>query len=306
VKILITGGTGLIGKVLAKNLLADGHQVIILTRNPAKSKNVPTGATLVAWDAKTASGWVEHANGADAIVNLAGANLDRRWTASYKETVKQSRVDAGKAVVEAVAAATEKPKVVIQASGIGYYGPHGDEIITEASPAGDDFLAKVCKAWEASSEAVEAYGVRRVVIRTGIVLATQGGAMARLVPIFRFFAGGPVGSAKQYYPWIHLADEVDAIRFLIENPGLSGPFNLTAPNPAKNAEFVKALGKALNRPALAPAPGFVLKLMFGEMSTVVLDGQRAIPQRLQEAGYKFRFDQPEPAMRHLLHSGYED
>lgn len=304
-KILIAGGTGLIGRALADSLLSDKHDVILLTRNPKRVKDAPDGVQLVAWDGRTGASWASHAEGATAIVNLAGASLDHRWTEAYKQEIKDSRVQAGQAITEAVRLTSDKPKVVLQASAVGYYGPHQDTVLTESSPAGSDFLADVCKAWEASTEQVEGLGVRRAIIRTGIVLSTQGGAMAKLLPLFKFFVGGPVGSGKQYYSWIHLADEVESIRYLIEENAANGVYNLTAPNPVTNKEFARALGKALNRPSFAPAPAPALKLLFGEMSTIILDGQRVIPKRLQESGYMFRFHDPEAAMRHLLYSGYE-
>ncbi len=306
-KVVITGGTGLIGSALTDNLLGAGHEVIVLTRNPDEyRRSMPEAVHLVQWDAKTAGEWVAEADGADAVVNLAGASLDNRWTDSYKQRVRDSRVNSGTALIEGFKAMETKPKMLVQASAVGYYGPSGDKVVTEATPPGDDFLADVCQAWEASTADAEKMGIRRVIIRTGIVLSTKSGAMARLIPIFKIGAGGPVGSGKQYYPWIHIGDEVSAIRHLIEDENAQGVYNLSAPNPVQNRVFVKALGRALSRPAIAPAPGIALKLLFGEMSTIVLDGQRAIPERLQEEGFQFRFVEPEPAMRHLLYSGYED
>lgn len=304
-KVVITGGSGLIGRALAFNLAADKHQVIVLSRNPQEARKMPSGVQLARWDARTAESWVEHAEDADAIVNLAGATLDNRWTDAYKKRILESRVQAGEAVTAVVKAAKKKPKVVIQASAIGYYGVHGDEILTESASGGSDFLANVCKEWEASTSGVEKQGVRRVIIRSGIVLSTKGGTMARLLPFFRMFVGGPLGSGKQYYSWIHIGDEVDAIRFLIEKEDASGVFNLTAPKPVTNKEFVKALGRALNRPALVPVPSIALKLLLGEMATLAVDGQRVVPQRLQEMGYHFRFSEPEAAFRHLLYSGVD-
>jgi uncharacterized protein (TIGR01777 family) len=304
-KVIITGGSGLIGRALTHDLLSGGHQVQILSRNPKKAKGIPAGAEVLEWDGKTAAGWGNQADGAEAIVNLAGASIDGRWTESYKQQIRQSRVDAGRAVVAAIKAAGQKPKVLIQASAVGFYGPRKDEVVTEESAAGYDFLASVCRDWEDSSKEAEAEGVRRVVIRTGIVLSTQGGALARLLPIFKLGGGGPVGSGQQYYPWIHILDEVNAIRFLMDTPYTQGVYNLTAPNPVPNKDFSRALGRAMNRPAIAPAPAIAMKLAFGEMSTIILDGQRAIPQKLEQAGYSFRFSEPEAAFRHLLYSGME-
>lgn len=303
-KVIITGGTGLIGRALTASLLDDKHEVIVLTRDPKKAPKMPEGTQLVTWDGRTANEWGEHVNGAEAIVNLAGASIDKRWTPEYKKLIRESRINAGKAVVEAIQQATQKPKVLIQASAVGYYGPHGDDTVTEATPAGADFLAEVCREWEASTETVEAMGVRRVIIRTGIVLSKQGGALAKLLPVYRFFAGGPVASGKQYMPWIHILDEVNAIRYLMNNPKAAGIYNLSAPKPVTSKEFARSMGKAMNRPAFAPVPGLAMKAMFGEMSTIIVDGQRAVPQHLQQDGYKFRFDEPETALRHILYSGF--
>jgi len=189
---------------------------------------------------------------------------------------------------------------VVQASAVGYYGPCGNEIVTEEPPPGNDFLADVCVAWEASTAAVEAHGVRRPILRTGVVLSREGGALPRMLPPFKFGLGGPLGSGGQWFPWIHIRDEVRAIRFLIEHPEAHGPYNLCAPTPVTNAEFTKALGRVLNRPAFMPLPAFVLQLLFGDMATVLLDGQRAVPKHLQDAGFTFAFEQVEQALRDLL------
>lgn len=300
-RILITGGTGLIGRQLAGSLAGDGHEVVVLSRNPSQATGMPAGARLERWDAKTSAGWAHLANGADAIVNLAGESLaEGRWTEARKQAIRDSRVNAGKAVVEAIQAASDKPKVLVQASAVGYYGPRGNEEIAEDARPGTDFSAKICVDWEASTQAVEALGVRRLVVRTGIVLSADGGALPRMLLPFKFFAGGKIGSGEQGFPWIHIADEVAAIRFLIDAAGASGPFNLTAPHPPTNAGFAKAIGQAMGKPSAVPAPGFALKAAFGEMSTVLLDGQRAVPKRLLGLGYTFRFSDPVAALRDLL------
>jgi hypothetical protein len=297
-KVLIPGGSGLIGNALTKSLLADGHELVILSRS-AQAK-VAAGARLVKWDAKTPAGWSDELNGADAVVNLAGATLDHRWTNSYKKTAWESRENAGHAIAAAVEQVEQKPRVLIQSSAVGYYGPRDDAPVTEDTPPGDDFLASICVAWEESSKAVEEQGVRRVVIRSGIVLSMEGGALPKLVLPMKLFAGGPIGSGKQVMSWIHIDDEVKAIRALIENDAASGVYNLTAPTPHSNREFVKTLGKVMGRPAIMPAPGFVLKIMFGEMSTVVLDGQRVMPERLKELGFKFEYEDLDAAFKDLL------
>jgi uncharacterized protein len=300
-RIIITGGTGLIGRQLAASLQQDKHEVIVLSRNPDRPTDLPAGVRVAGWDGRSAAGWGQWADGAGAIVNLAGAGLaDSRWSEQRKHEIVASRVDAGKAVVEAVQAAATKPAVVIQSSAVGYYGSRGGELLTEESQPGNDFLANVCIDWEKSSEAVEALGVRRAVIRTGIVLSAEGGALPKMLLPFKFFAGGKIGSGQQYFPWIHMADQVNAIRFLIDNPQANGPFNLAAPNPPTNATFVKAVGEAMGRPAAMPAPSFALKTAFGEMSTVLLDGQRAEPQHLLTLGYRFCFTDPVAALKDVL------
>jgi len=301
-RILITGGTGLIGTALAKSLVDSQCDVTVLTRSPDRHQpSVPEGVQLEKWDGKTETGWGRLVSDVDAVVNLAGAGIaDGRWSSSRKEQIRESRIAAGQALVSAIRSAESVPKVLIQSSAVGYYGPGADQAMTEQSPPGTDFLAQVCADWEASTEAVESMGVRRVVIRTGVVLSPQDGALPRMALPFRLFAGGPLGSGKQYFPWIHIDDEVGAIRFLLENEEASGPYNLTAPNPPRNKEFVRHLGRAMGRPSLMPTPSIALQALFGEMSTVLLDGQRADPSRLQEAGYEFTFPEPVAALHDLL------
>lgn len=300
-RVVITGGTGLIGRPLASALASAGHEVVVLSRSPERATGLAKGVQVVRWDGRTAEGWGHLADGADAIVNLAGESIaEGRWSDERKRRIRDSRVNAGKAVVEAVQAASRKPAVVVQASAVGYYGPRGPETVTEDTPPGKDFLAQVCVDWEASTAPVEAMGVRRAIARTGIVLSTEGGALPRMLLPFKFFAGGKLGSGQQGFPWIHIADEVAALRFLIENPAASGPFNLAAPNPPTNAEFMRAVGEAMGRPAVMPTPAFALRSAFGEMATVLLDGQRAAPKRLLDLGFQFRFTDPVAALRDLL------
>lgn len=299
-RVIITGGTGMIGQALGADLVADGYEVIALSRNPATAE-VPQGVRAERWDARTAEGWSSLAEGAVAIVNLAGAGIaDKRWTEARKQVILESRQFAGEAVVAAVEAAGDKPGVVVQASAVDYYGPRGSETITEDNAPGNSFLSQVCIPWEASTKAVETMGVRRTVARLGIVLSDEGGALPRMALPFRFFAGGPVGSGHQWFSWVHLTDTVRALRYLIENPDTSGAYNVTAPNPLPNAKFSRALGRAMNRPSWLPVPGFALRLLFGEMADMLLTGQRVIPQRLQLAGFRFRFEEAEPALRDLL------
>ena len=301
-RVLITGGTGLIGTALAKSLRDSNCEVTVLTRSPERHQaSTPNGVRLEKWDGETAEGWGHLVSQMDAVVNLTGEGIaNGRWSTERKERIKESRIRAGNAIVSAIRDAETVPGTLIQSSAVGYYGPGGDETMTEQTSAGEDFLARVCFDWEASTAEVEAIGVRRVVIRTGVVLSAQGGALPKMTLPFRLFAGGPLGSGEQYFPWIHIADEVAAIRFLLENEKASGPYNLAAPNPPRNREFVRDLGRAMGRPSLLPTPSFALQALFGEMSTVLLDGQRAVPTRLQEDGYEFIFPETVAALRDLV------
>ena len=306
-RVIITGGTGLIGRALSESLASDGHEVIVLSRSPQRAVGLPPNVRVERWDARSAEGWAPLADGADAIVNLAGANLagtgflPSRWTAERKEIIQRSRVDAGQAVVAAVELARDKPGVVIQSSGIGYYGFCGDEEIVEGAPPGDDYLARLAyEDWEPSTAKVEEMGVRRATIRTAAVLSAEEGALYRLLLPFRLFVGGRMGSGKQWLSWIHLTDQVRAIRFLIEDEEASGPYNLAAPHPVTNAEFARVLGRVMGRPSIVPLPAFAMKLAFGEVASVLLEGQRALPGRLLDLGFTFRFPDAEAALRDLL------
>ncbi len=305
-RVIITGGSGLIGSALGESLARDGHEVFILSRAPEGAGNLPAGIQAVAWDGRSSQGWAPLCEGADAIVNLAGASikgdgfLPSRWTARRKQLIRQSRLDVGRAVVEAVRQAKKKPKLLLQASAVGYYGPRGDEPIDEQAPPGNDFLASVCKEWESSTLEVEQLGTRRVIVRTGLPLTLKGGAFPLLVLPFRLFAGSWFGSGRQYYPWIHFEDHIAALRFLLENPKAQGAYNLSAPNPVPNREFAHTLGAVMHRPAWAPVPRFALQLALGEVSTVVTDGQRAVPQKLLNQGYKFKFPDLKTALEDLL------
>lgn len=299
-RVIVTGGSGLIGRVLVESLAQDGHEVIVLSRKPGSVKNLPKGVRAEKWDGQTAQGWGKLADGVGAIVNLAGATISDRWSDTHKKEIRDSRVNAGQAIVEAVKAASQKPGVAIQSSAVGFYGPRGSEEITEEAKAGSDFLASVCKDWEASTVELESLGVRRVIVRTGVVLDENGGALPKMVMPVKMFVGGPLGSGKQYFPWIHLADEVAAIRWLIDNPKASGVYNLSAPTPMTNKEFTQAIGKVLGRPTFMSVPAVAMKTIFGEMSTLLLDGQREVPARLVKEGFKFKFTNAEAALRDVL------
>ena len=306
-RVVITGGTGLIGRALAANLVADGHEVIVLSRAPSRAPRMPGGVRVEPWDARTAQGWGHLADGATAIVNLAGASLagegffPTRWTPARIRIIRESRLDAGCAVVEAVTQARQKPDVVVQASTVGYYGYHGDERLTEAAESGSDWAARfVAQEWEPSTQPVEEMGIRRVVVRSGVVLSTEDGALPRLLLPFRLFAGGPMGSGKQWYSMIHVQDHARALRFLIETEAARGAFNLTFPEAITNGELARQIGRMMRRPAFIPVPGFAMRLAFGEVADVVLKGQRVVPRRLLELGFQFHFPTAEAALEDLL------
>ena len=306
-RVLITGGTGLIGRALSAELVSQSYEVIVLSRSPERATGLPDDVRVVGWDARTAAGWGHLADGAGAIVNLAGASIagegffPSRWNEEIRRVIRESRLNSSRAVVEAVAQAEHKPGVLIQASGVGYYGFHGDELLTEEAAPGDDWAARfTAEEWETSSAPVEQMGVRRVIARTGVVLSTEEGALPRLLLPFRLFVGGPMGSGKQWYSWISLQDEARALRFLIETEEARGAFNLTAPKPVTNGELAKLIGKVMGRPSIIPVPGFAMRLAFGEVAEVVLQGQRAIPRRLLDLGFEFDFPTAEASLQDLL------
>ncbi len=302
-KIMITGGTGLIGGALAENLARDGREVIVLSRGPKTGNSLAANIRYVKWDGRSVQGWGHLVDGADAIVNLAGKNLSSgRWTDRNKQEVLESRLDAGAALVQAVQQAERKPAVLVQSSAVGYYGfSESADFTEEAAPAGD-FLGTVGQAWEASTQSVEELGVRRVVARSGVVLSTRSGAFPRMMMPFKLFVGGPLGSGRQWMSWVHLDDEVRALRFLMENPQAHGAFNIAA-QPVTNRQFSRALGKAMRRPAWIPVPAFALRLLFGEMSSVLLQGQRVSSQKLLDHGFQFSFPEIDSALRGLLGRG---
>jgi uncharacterized protein (TIGR01777 family) len=306
-RIIITGGSGLIGSALAAGLAGDGHEVIVLTRDPDRAAaRLGQGIRAARWDGRTAEGWGRLADGAGAIINLAGESIAGenliagRWTAARKRVIRDSRVNAGRAVAAAIRGASQKPALLLQASAVGYYGPHGDEPVTEDTPAGSDFLAQVCVEWEASTAEVEAMGVRRVVTRTGIPLSNKGGAFPPLRTIASLGGGGPLGSGKQWWPWLHFDDEIAALRRLLESDA-SGVYNVCSPNPVQEAQFFKVLGRVMHRPSFMPTPAFALRLMAGELADgLLLNGQRQMPTRLQKLGYTFKYPELEPALRSLI------
>jgi uncharacterized protein (TIGR01777 family) len=299
-RILIAGGTGMIGKPLAERLLKSGHEVSILTRDPKKGR-FSQEIDLIQWDGVNHGDWSQRMGEMEGVINLVGENIgSQRWSPNRKKRIIESRVNAGKLMSEAIAKVTILPKVFIQASAIGYFGTLGSEPLTEGSPSGNDFLADVCLRWEESSRSLESRGIRRVVIRTGVVLSKEEGALNRMLMPFKFFIGGPIGNGKQIISWIHPYDEIAAIQFLLENEQTGGIYNLTSPEPVSNASFGLSLAKTIQRPYWMPVPAFALRMTLGEMSTLVLEGQNVIPKRLTEAGFQFKYKKLEDALKNLL------
>lgn len=298
---IVTGGTGLIGRLLVTELVKKGHEVVVLTRNTdGKADLFPKGVILRQWDTKTANGWGDLVNRETALINLAGEGVvNWRWTNAHRQRVLQSRLDTSQAMLDAVKSATEKPKVLLQASAVGYYGSRGDESISEHSKSGSGWRADVCIAWEAATEPVEAEGVRRAILRIGIVLDMESGALPPMVLGARFM-GGQLGDGQQWVPWIHNLDVALSTIHLMENDNAHGIFNLVAPHPVTNKTMMATLGKVLRWPTFISVPAFALNLALGEMATSVLDSQRIYPPVLLQSGYEFQYAELEPALRDLL------
>jgi hypothetical protein len=293
-KILITGGTGFIGQALCPRLHAAGHEVVVLTRQ--SSPRLPPGVA----QAVTRIGELD-ASTFDAVVNLAGAPIDEgRWTESRKQLLLDSRLATTSSVVEWLRAAKRTPQALISASAVGYYGEQGDRPIAEDTPPAAGFTHDLCAAWEQAAEQASAFGVRVCRMRIGVVLDRDGGALAKMLPAFRFGAGGRLGSGRHYFPWIHREDMASVCQWLLENPQARGAYNAGAPNPVTNAEFTRALGRALRRPTVLPMPAAALKLLFGDMSELLLVSDRMLPKRLLEEGFRFRYPDIDRALEAIF------
>jgi uncharacterized protein (TIGR01777 family) len=297
-KVLIAGGTGFMGRHLIESLTADSHQVWVLSRNPNRTIK---GAQVVKWDGKTTIGWGQLMEEMDAVVNLSGLSLYAwPWTKRKKQRFLDSRIEPGHALATAIKEATHHPDVFVQISGINHYGLHWEGIADESTPLGDDYLAQLTVAWENATKPVEELGVRRVVCRTAVVLANDAVLMWLMALPVRLFLGGSFGSGKQALPWIHIDDQVGAIRFLMENPKASGPYNLIAPQPTSNAEFMRTLAKVLRRPYWFPYPKFLMYMALGEMSVLITEGRFSKTERLFEIGYNIHFSELENALRDIF------
>lgn len=308
-RIVVSGGTGFVGRALGHAVVARGDQLVVLTRGHARDLShrcaecgVGGKVEFVTWTPNEAGPWMDVVDGADAVIHLAGAGVaDERWTDERKKLLWSSRVEPTRLLAEAVSIAKRRPAVFISASGIGHYGTKaGDRILTEADPTGGDFLAHLTDAWEAAAEPARARGVRTCHPRFGLVLGTGGGVYRRLAPIFKAFAGGPVGDGKQYVPWVHLRDVIRALLAMIERPDFAGVYNVVAPEPVTMNTFATALGESLHRPSIVRVPAFALKLSMGsEAAEILLTGQRAIPKRLVDAGFAFVFPDVRSALADL-------
>ncbi|MDG2617481.1 TIGR01777 family oxidoreductase [Thermoleptolyngbya sichuanensis XZ-Cy5] len=307
-KIAVTGATGFVGTRLVERLLEEGHRVIALTRSKAHGDRVfPQAAfpnvDVVEYTPLESGEWQQVLSGCDGVVNLAGAGIaDERWTPERKQEILDSRKVGTEKIVEAIAQASPKPSVLVNASAIGYYGTSETATFDESSAPGDDFLAQVCQAWEAAAESAQTSGTRVVILRTGIVLG-MGGALGKMLTPFRLFAGGPLGTGRQWFSWIHREDLVNLILKALTDSSLSGVYNATAPNPVRMAEFCQTLGQVMGRPSWLPVPAFALEALLGDAAQVVLEGQQVLPKRTQEAGFAYQYSDVKAAIANILQQG---
>ena len=300
-RITITGATGLLGPRLVAALRDRGDDITVLSRDPARAQSALPGVEAVRWaDPVAEPAPAEALAGRDAVVHLAGEPVAQRWSDDSKRRIHDSRELGTRNLVAGLRAAEPRPGALVSSSAVGYYGPHGDERLPEDAGPGGDFLARVCVAWEREAMAAADLGVRVVTVRTGIVLAESGGALAKMLPFFRLGIGGPVAGGKQYMPWIHLDDVVGIYLRAIDDSAWSGAVNAAAPEPVTNKEFSRVLGRVLRRPAVAPVPKLAVRTLYGEMAEIVAEGQRAVPKRTQELGYTYRHPDLEPALRAAL------
>lgn len=300
-KVAITGATGFVGKRLVEQLQAKGqHQPLILTRNPTAAQRAFPNLEIVAYTPTESGAWQSAIAGCDAVVNLAGEPIaETRWTPKHKQEILNSRKLGTQKIVEAIAQAEPKPTVLVNASAIGYYGMSETASFDETSPSSNDFLAQVCQAWEAEAQKVKEAGVRLVILRFGIVLG-DGGALAKMIPPFQLFAGGPIGTGRQWFSWIHRDDLVNLILESLTQPNFEGVFNATAPNPVRMSEFCQVLGETLHRPSWLPVPSFVLEAMLGEGAQVVLEGQQVLPNRTIRQGFSYQYPTVKQALSEIV------
>ena len=299
-KVLVTGGTGFVGTQLTSRLIQDGDEVTILTRSEkGPEKRVP-GISYLQGDPVQKGPWQEAIRNHDAIINLAGASIFSKWTEKHKKAIRESRVHTTRNIVEGIPSRPERPVTLFSTSAVGYYGFHGDEELSEESPPGNDFLAQIAVEWEGEALKAKEKGARVVITRFGIVLGEKGGALSQMIPLFKKYIGGPIGSGKQWFSWIHIKDLAEAFVFLLKHPEISGPVNVCSPNPVRNKDLARALGNALHKPSFMPAPGFMIKLVLGEFGSVILEGQRVIPKKLLENGFVFQYADIDKALQGIV------
>ncbi len=297
-KIFITGGLGFIGRHLSDFFLSRGHQVTAVGTRPDQNLINDENFRYISADTTRKGAWQDALQDTDAVINLAGRQIYKRWTKTYKQLIYDSRILTTRNLVESLPAT--KPIILCSASGIGYYGDRGDDILTERETVGSDFLAGVSRDWEAEALRAEEKGVRVVTARFGVVLGKHGGAMEKMVPAFRLFMGGPMGNGRQWFPWIHIEDLVLAVNFILEHEDIKGPINFCAPNPVTNRDFANAMGHVLRRPAIMPAPSFMIRLVMGEFGDLMLFSQRAMPEKLMDYGFTFKYPEAEGAIRDIV------
>jgi uncharacterized protein (TIGR01777 family) len=300
VKILITGGTGFVGTQLTSRLIQDGHEVTILSRSSKRSGEVPRGISYLQGDPTQKGSWQEAIKNHDAVINLAGASIFAKWTEEYKKAIRGSRVSTTRNLVEGIKANAKMKTTFFSTSAVGYYGFCGDDELVEESPPGNDFLARMAVEWEGEALKAGERGARVVITRFGIVLGEKGGALGQMIPLFKKFIGGPIGSGRQWFSWVHIKDLSEAFVFLMKHPEISGPVNVCAPNPVRNRDLAKALGKVLHRPSFMPAPGFMVRWVLGEFGSVILEGQRVIPKRLLDSRFAFQYPEIEKALQGII------
>lgn len=298
-KVLLTGGTGFVGSAIVKELLTSGHQVVILTRNiPKAAITLGSSCQYFHWANTNTLPPLEAFEGVEGVINLMGEGIaDKKWDDEQKKKIYNSRIEGTSKLVEAMSGLAKKPRVLVSTSAIGIYGNRGSEDINENSELANDFLADVCKDWEREANRALDIGMRVAIMRVGVVLGREGGALKKMLPIFKLGAGGPVGSGNQYMSWIHVEDLARMYIEAVKNESIKGPYNCTAPYPATNAQFSKELGRALKRPAFMPAPAFALKLVFGEMSSVLLEGQKVLPIHFKEKKFRYQYPTLEMALK---------
>jgi uncharacterized protein (TIGR01777 family) len=303
--IVVTGGTGFIGRSFCAALCQEGHRITLLTRRKEEGQRLcGSTVTTVEWNARDAGTWESCLEGTDAVINLAGAPIaDGRWTDARKQLLRESRVFTTRLLVEALSRCSSKPQMLVSASGIGYYGASDDRVPDEGAPRGQGFLADLCLAWEAEALRAEEFGVRVVMLRTGMVLEQDGGALPKMLLPFRLFAGGPIMPGTQWVSWIHRRDHIGLILWALTTPSVSGPVNCVAPEPVTMNRFCEVIGRVLHRPSWLPVPGFALRVALGELGTLMTTGQRVTPAKALAGGYVFRYPTLEPALRAIMTKG---